>query len=106
MLSKQGLSEFAQILPAVPQGSILCPSLFLLFINDLPLSLNHCIANFYAYDFTLHIYDKNITQIETKLQSELDQVSKWRKKNKMPINYNKQPLLLLVQDIIYVYQER
>ena len=75
IMSEQGLSEFAQILSGVPQGSILGPTLFLLFINDLPLSLNHCTADFYADDSTLHISDKNKIQIETKLQSDSDQVT-------------------------------
>ena len=95
IMSEQGLSEFAQILSGVPQGSILGPTLFLLFINDLPLSLNHCTADFYADDSTLHISDKNKTQIETKLQSDSDQVTNWSKNNKMPINYNKTTIMTL-----------
>ena len=95
IMSEQGLSEFAQILSGVPQGSILGPTLFLLFINDLPLSLSHCTADFYADDSSLHISDKNKTQIETKLQSDSDQLTNWSKNNKMPINYNKTAIMTL-----------
>ena len=84
------------VLKAEPCRAIqLCPTLFLLFINDLPLSLNHCTTDFYADDSTLHISDKNKTQIETKLQSDSDQVTNWSKNNKMPINYNKTTIMTL-----------
>ena len=37
----------------VPQGSVLLPTLFLLFINDL-LNLTQCLIHFYGDDITLH----------------------------------------------------
>ncbi len=39
----------------VPQGSILGPILFLLFINDLPNEVKHCITNLYADDCMIYV---------------------------------------------------
>ena len=54
-----GLTEFADVHFGVPQGSILGPTLFLLFINDLSLFLNHCFSDFFADDATFHTHSKN-----------------------------------------------
>ena len=44
------LSQWGNVTIGVPQGSILGPLLFALYLNDLPVIVKHCILNLYADD--------------------------------------------------------
>ena len=79
----------------MPQGSILGPTLLLLFINDLPLHLNHCLADLYADDNTIHASRKNKPEIEHKLQSDANETEVWSINNKLPIHYGKSTTMTL-----------
>ena len=87
--SDDGMFEFLELLSCVPQVSILGPTLFLLFINDLPLYLNHCLADLYADDNTIHASRKNKPEMEHKLQSDANETEVWRINDKLPIHYGK-----------------
>ena len=62
-----GVTEFADVHSGVSQGSILGPALFLLFINDLPLFLNHCFSDFFADDATFHTHSKILDVVENRI---------------------------------------
>ena len=72
----------------VPQGSILGPTLFCMFINDLPLHLSHAevLCEMFADDSTLHTADKELDVIKHRLQISLGEVSLWCKANAMLLN--------------------
>ena len=79
----------------VPQGSILGPLLFLLYINDLPMIIKHTEMDIYADDSTLHTADKHTSIIEKNLQKDLNSIQTWCKKNNMSINPTKTTSMLI-----------
>ena len=79
----------------MPQGSILGITVFLLFINDLPLYLEACSSDIYADDTTVHTSNKHIDTVQFRLQRELNNSNDWSKENKLPLNLNKTTCLTL-----------
>ena len=67
----------------VPQGSVLGPVLFSIFINDLPECLRCSGITLYADDSSLHNHNLN------ELQSDLNAVSRWCLVNKLTLNHDK-----------------
>ena len=69
------LSEQKDVLSGVPQGSVLGPLLFILFVNDLPEIVNGKVK-MYADDTKLYDNQKN----SGSLQEDLDKLEKWSRK--------------------------
>ena len=61
----------------VPQGSVLGPILFLLFINDINKSLDHIIVKLFADDTNCFISGNNFDQLERLVEVELNKLQKW-----------------------------
>jgi hypothetical protein len=89
------LSSKRTIKSGVPQGSILGPILFLIYINDIAFDIPKTIIDLYADDATLYTKHKNVHNIETQLQNDLDTVSNWCYRNNMVINANKSKCMLI-----------
>ena len=72
----------------VPQGSILGPVLFLLYINDMPAAVK-CKLLLYVDDSVLLTSGKDIAEIEATLSSELKSVNDWLIDNKLSLHLGK-----------------
>ena len=87
-------SETQEITHGVPQGSILGPLLFLLYINDLHYAITTAQTRLFADDTSLLIKGQNIHTLKRDAEITLQEISSWFKVNKMCLSLNKSNFIL------------
>ena len=82
-------SEHKPITCGVPQGSVLGPLLFLLYINDFHNSANDIDFHLFADDSNLFYSHKSLQHLEAELNIQLKKVHEWLCANKLSLNIDK-----------------
>lgn len=89
-------SSEALMLHGVPQGSILGPLFFILFINDLPL-YTRAQLDLYADDTTVTAFAdvKNLAILSSSLNKSVSEIQLWSSAKKLPLNEDKTKVLTI-----------
>ena len=89
------LSSKKMIKCGIPQGSILGPLFFLLYINDLPQCLSKTKPRLFADDTNLTASGDSIPHLETAVNSDLENLRKWLTANRLTLNVAKTEFMLI-----------
>ena len=90
------MSDAGLITSGVPQGSVLGPLLFILYINDLPLHVTSPI-DIFADDTTITAYGKTHLEINSFLQQDIINIEDWCSQNSIVPNAQKTKAMYITQ---------
>ena len=82
-------SQLGNITAGVPQGSILGPLLFLLYVNDIHIISKQISCIQYADDTTIYVNGKQLSDVANMVNTELECINEWIKLNKLSLSITK-----------------
>ena len=95
VLFKGSMSTALPVNTGVPQGSILGPLLFIIFINNMCNVIKYGDISMYADDTTLSVKGDNAVDISRKLKLDLEALVIWLRNNKLFLNTDKTKIMLV-----------
>ena len=87
-------SGLAAINCGVPQGSVLGPLLFLLYINDLNQAIKFCKVHHFADDTNLLCLGNSIKKLNKLVNADLKRLVNWLNANKISLNVKKTEMVI------------
>ena len=83
-------SKWEEVQHTAPQGSVLGPLLFLIYVNDLPKSVsNKSSPILFADDTSFFIANRDETKIKLNTSEIFNEINKWFHSNLLMLNYDK-----------------
>ena len=87
-------SSYLNVTCGVPQGSVLGPLLFLIYINDLPQSSSKLVFYLFADDTNIYFEAENLNLLQQTVNKELKKVKMWLDVNKLSLNIDKTSFII------------
>ena len=87
-------SSLASVLYGVPQGSVLGPPLFLIYINDLDQAIKFCKVHHFADDTNLLHFKKSVAKLNKLVNLDMKNLTVWLNANKISLNVDKTELVI------------
>ena len=92
-------NEWLEILSGAPQGFILGPLLFIIYINDFPNFVN-LETTLFADDITLVKSDESLQPLELNVNQNLKLANDWFTANKLTLNVGKTKVMLFSHRVV------
>ena len=87
-------SGLAALNCGIPQGSVLRPLLFLVYINDLNQAITFCKVHHFADDTNLLCLNNSIKKLDKLVNFDLKHLANWLNANKISLNIKKTEMVI------------
>lgn len=88
-------SRLKETTVGVPQGTVMGPDLFIIFINDIVKSITKCNIQLFADDTLLYVMGKDINDLVKTLNEEMKNLVKWLNLNNLKLNIDKTKFMII-----------